>query len=592
MIHLIKSFQKILPARDFKRLLYMSLALSLVACIEVGGLAAIGFLILNLESLEPTLASIKFINSFLIFFSIPQEYILFIFCGLAVFYSLLTILISTASIRQISIFGELAGSGIKTSILQHFMGMNWIEFSRLDASKKLSRIINDGDAVADIITFFMHLLNKLILAVIISIALFLYNPALTFLLSLILSFAYALMFLLFKSQTKKNSLNISQYIDTTISMVTNIFGSFKEIILYNTQDKALSNFSKVDSNLAYLKGVNTSYGHMPRFYIDSALLLILVLISLVVSMYGINATTFFATLSVYGIAALKLLPAFQNIYYFSYEIFSRFPHLNNVTAILSMKQKNHIIDQSDEQLSFHKGIFIKNASFAYEGSKRQSLLNINLNITKGKKIAIIGSTGSGKSTFLDMLLGILEPDEGEIAIDERRLSQKVVQSYRQNFSYVPQKIFFLEDTLESNIRFGAGDALDKKALAKSIEGACLSDLVNGLPEGLNTQMSDYNQMVSGGQKQSIGIARALYRGGEILILDEATSGMDKGLENKIYDAIFDSEFSTFICVTHTLELLDKFDEVIIFKEGQIEDVGTYMDLKMRSNFLLSSLKHD
>ena len=154
----------------------MSLALSLVACIEVGGLAAIGFLILNLETLETSLYGIQSINNLLVFFSIPKEYILYIFCGSLALYSLLTMLISTASIQQISIFGELAGSRVKTSVLKHFLSMNWVEFSKLKASKKLSRVIHDGDAVAEIITFFMHLLNKLILAAIICLALFLYNP--------------------------------------------------------------------------------------------------------------------------------------------------------------------------------------------------------------------------------------------------------------------------------------------------------------------------------------------------------------------------------------------------------------------------------
>lgn len=592
MIHLIKSFQAILTAKDFRRLLLMSVALSLVACIEVVGLAAIGFLILNIESLESTLIGIESVNSFLVFFSIPQEHVLLIFFGSVALYSLFTLLISTASIRQISVFGEMAGSGIRTSILKYFLGMNWLEFSRLEPSKKLSRVINDGDAVADIITFFMHLLNKLILASIISIALFIFNPLLTFLLSIALSFAYASMFLVFKSQTKKNSLNISQHIDKTVSIITNIFGSFKEIILYNTQDKALSNFSKVDSRLAYLKGINTAYGHMPRFYIDSALLLILILISLIISLNEVSATTYFATLSVYGIAALKLLPAFQNIYYFSYEIFSRFPHLNNVTALLSEKQKSHLVYSQNEKLNFKNRICLNNISFAYKGSKQKSLMNININIKKGKKIAIVGPTGSGKSTFLDLLLGIIEPDEGEIIIDEIGLSAELLQAYRQNFSYVPQKIYFLEDSLESNILFGASEISNKEALTEAVEGACLHDLIDGFPEGLSLQISDFNQMVSGGQKQSIGIARALYRGGEILILDEATSGMDKRLENKIYDTIFKSKFSTYICVTHNLELLEKFDEVVVFNDGKIEDVGTYKDLKMNNNFLSQHLKSE
>jgi ATP-binding cassette, subfamily B, bacterial PglK len=589
MIHLIKSFQVILSTKDFRKLLFMSLALTLVACIEVGGLAAIGFLILNLETLETSLYGIQSINNLLVFFSIPKEYILYIFCGSIALYSLLTILISTTSIRQISIFGELAGSRIKTSVLKHFLSMNWLEFSKLQPSKKLSRVIHDGDAVADIITFFMHLLNKLILTAVICFALFLYNPLLTFLLALILAFAYIAMFLIFKSQTKKNSFEITQYMDTTVSMVTNIFGSFKEIILYNNQDKALSNFSKADSSLANLKGINTSIAHMPRFYIDSALLLVLALTSMIVSIYGISTTAYFATLSIYGIAALKILPAFQNIYYFAYEIFSRFPHLNNVTSLLEIKQENYAFDQSEAHSNFKKDISFKNISFAYEKSQHQSLSNLNINIQKGKKIAIIGSTGSGKSTFLDLLLGILEPSEGKITMDKIELSQGLLQDYRKNFSYVPQKIFFLEDTLENNIRFGSDEITDKKSLARSIDGSCLGDLIDSLPEGLDTHMSDYNQMVSGGQKQSIGIARALYRGGEILILDEATSGMDKKLENRTFDAIFDSKFSTFICVTHTLELLDKFDEIIIFKDGQIEAMGTYEDLRTHSAFLGSAI---
>jgi len=592
MIHLIKSFQAILPAKDLRRLLLMSVALSLVALIEVGGLAAIGFLILNIESLELTLVGIESVKSFLVFFSIPQEHVVFIFFGSMLLYSLFTILISTASIRKISIFGEMAGSGIKTSILQHFLNMNWLEFSRLNSSKKLSRVTNDGNVVGDIITFFMHLLNKLILASIISIGLFIFNPLLTFLLSVALSFAYISMFLLFKSQAKKNSLNISRHIDTTVGIVTNIFGSFKEIILYNTQDKALSNFSEADSRQAYLKGINTSYGHMPRFYIDSALLLILILISMVISLNGVSATSYFATLSVYGIAALKLLPAFQNIYYFSYEIFTRFPHLNNVTALLSDKQKSHPVYSPKEKLNFKNDICLNNISFAYKGSKHKSVMNININIKKGKKIAVVGPTGSGKSTFLDLILGIIKPDEGEIKIDEIGLSEELLQTYRQNFSYVPQKIFFLEDSLKNNILFGSGETSNKEALTRAIDGAGLVELIDGLPEGINSQISDYNQIVSGGQKQSIGIARALYRGGEILILDEATSGMDKRLENKIYDSLFKSKFSTFICVTHSLELLEKFDEVVVFNDGKIEDIGTYKDLKIHNNFLSQHLKSE
>ena len=313
----------------------MSLSLTLVALIEVGGLAAIAFLVLNLENLSDALLDVEFVAHLLNLLKLPEDTVLFLFAGFIISYSLLTIVISTISIRSMSIFGGLMGAKIKTSLLKHFLSLGWLDFLKSDSSKNMSRIIHDGDIVADMINFFMNLFNKLILALIITIALFIFNPLVTLGATLILSTAYLLIFSAFKSQTKKNSLQITKYTDIALEIITNVFGSFKEIIFYNNQEKAISNFEQVDSKLATLKGINMSLAYMPRFYIDAALLMILIMAAIFVSYYGISASSFFAILSVYGLAALKLLPAFQSIFYFSYEIFARLPHLNNVTALLA-----------------------------------------------------------------------------------------------------------------------------------------------------------------------------------------------------------------------------------------------------------------
>jgi ATP-binding cassette, subfamily B, bacterial PglK len=591
LIDLIKSLRAILSKSDFNKLLSMSLVLTVVALIEVGGLAAIAFLVLNLENLGMALLDIQLVNNLLVLFGISSEKILFLFFVLIFMYSLLTIIISTVSIRRISIFSELMGAKIKTSLLQHFLKLEWLEFSKSQSSKNMSRIVHDGDIVADMINFFMNLFNKSILALIIAIALFIFNPLLTFGLAIILSTAYFLIFLAFKSQAKKNSLEITKLMDATLSIVSNVFGSFKEIIFYNNQKKVISNFEQVDSNLATLKGINMSLSYMPRFYIDSALLMILVMASIFVSYNGVSASSFFATLSVYGIAALKLLPAFQNIFYFSYEIFTRIPHLTNVTDLLSEDSKNNFLHPSNKQLNFENEISFNNISFAYTKDKSQPLIsNINLKIQKNKKIAIIGPTGSGKSTFLDLLLGMIEPDSGQITMDNEIISKGNLRSYRRNFSYVPQKIYFLEDTLQQNIAFGSNKELDKQKLDEAILNASLEDLISNLPQGLETNISDSNQMVSGGQKQCIGIARALYRGGDILILDEATSGMDQELEKQIYNSAFNSSFQSLICVTHKPNLLSKFDQIFVFNNGNIEAIGSYEELKNSSSFFNSMME--
>ena len=566
----------------------MSLSLTLVALIEVGGLAAIAFLVLNLENLSDALLDVEFVALLLNLLQLSEDTVLFLFAGFIISYSLLTIVISTISIRSMSIFSGLMGAKIKTSLLKHFLSLGWLDFLKSDSSKNMSRIINDGDIVADMINFIMNLFNKLILALIITTALFIFNPLITLGLTLILSTAYLLIFSAFKSQTKKNSLQITKYTDVALEIITNVFGSFKEIIFYNNQKKAISNFEQVDSKLATLKGINMSLAYMPRFYIDAALLMILIMAAIFVSYYGISASSFFAILSVYGLAALKLLPAFQSIFYFSYEIFARLPHLNNVTALLAQDAGNNLSDSPGAPLQFKNEISFKNISFAYKKDQKNALIEkIDLTMCRGQKIAIVGPTGSGKSTFLDLLLGMIEPDSGEITMDQETLSKKNLHSYRRNFSYVPQKIFFIEDTLQENIVFGSKQELDIDKLDRVILNASLQELIDDLPNGLQTNISDSNQMVSGGQKQCIGIARALYRGGDILILDEATSGMDQVLEKKIYEAAFDSQFQTFISVTHKSSLLDKFDKIFVFNDGCIEAIGSYEELKKTSTFFNS-----
>ena len=588
MLNLIKSLKSVLSKSDFNKLLFMSLSLTLVALIEVGGLAAIAFLVLNLENLSDALLDVEFVALLLNLLKLSEDTVLFLFAGLIISYSLLTIVISTISIRRMSIFSGLMGAKIKTSLLKHFLSLGWLDFLKSNSSKNMSRIINDGDIVADMISFIMNLFNKLILALIITTALFIFNPLITLGLTLILSTAYLLIFSAFKSQTKKNSLQITKYTDIALEIITNVFGSFKEIIFYNNQKKAISNFEQVDSNLATLKGINMSLAYMPRFYIDAALLMILIMAAIFVSYYGISASSFFATLSVYGLAALKLLPAFQNIFYFSYEIFARLPHLNNVTALLAQDAGNNLLHSPGDPLQFKNEISFKNISFAYKKDQKNALIEkIDLTMRRGQKIAIVGPTGSGKSTFLDLLLGMIEPDSGEITMDQETLSKKNLHSYRRNFSYVPQKIFFIEDTLQENIVFGSKQELDIDKLDRVILNASLQELIDDLPNGLQTNISDSNQMVSGGQKQCIGIARALYRGGDILILDEATSGMDQALEKKIYEAVFDSQFKTFISVTHKSSLLDKFDKIFVFNDGCIEAIGSYEELKKTSNFFNS-----
>ena len=466
--------------------------------------------------------------------------------------------------------------------------MEWIKIVGSKSSKNISRIINDGEEVSYVINFSMLLFSRLALTAVIISFLFVFNPPVTFFLVLMLSFSYLLIFFLFRSKYLINGIKTSQGLDKSLNMMTNMFGSMKEIIFFGSQKKVLSNLEKNYMDLAHVKGNNTALSQMPRFFIDSIILIILVVgVTLATNTEG-DLTYFFTTVSIYGIAALKLLPAFQNIFYFSSEITQRKPHISNVTELLAKNDRFENIET--EEVTFSGEILFNNVSYSWERPENKSDNLLNLKIKKGEKIAVLGPTGSGKSTFIDLLLGLVEPESGGIYIDDVKINRKNVKSYRNIFAFVPQKIFFLEDSMRENILFGAKSELTDNNLLEKIIQELQFDSIIKSNKTLDSSLSDSNQTVSGGQKQLIGIARALYRGGDILVMDEATSAMDAKLEKSIFAAISNFGFSNLVYITHRPNLLKEFDTIYVFNNGTLEDFGTFEALKERNDFLLSLLK--
>lgn len=593
MLFLIKSFKSILSTNDVLKFYFISLGLIVIALLEVFGLALISFLIMNLNNLDSILESSSIFIQLISFFQLSNISYSLILCVLIIFYSFFNILVSIASIRYISIYSQKLGANIKSKIVNFYLYLDWIEVTRMKASENMSRVINDGNEVSDILYFLMHLISKYALSLLIITLLLIFNTSLTVILVALLSLVYILIFYVSKPLITQNSLDQARLLDSIMGVVKNIFGSLKEIIFYGTHEKVLSNFSELNHSYAKAKGSNMALAQIPRSIIDSLILIALVSLLLFTQIQNLDPTIFFSTISIYGIAALKLLPAFQNIFYFSHEIYVRFPYLENISnlflKIKQNKKSDSVRNQSSSKMS--QTIEFRNISFRYPDSNNNSLDSINLSINLAEKIAIVGPSGSGKSTFIDIFLGFISPTKGEIYIDSKKLSSHEISSYRRNFAYVPQKIYFLEASLKDNISFGSELSIsNNNSLDRILSDVELTELIANLPNGLETFISDGNQMVSGGQKQCIGIARALIRSGDILILDEATSSMDNNLEKKIYSSIFKSNFETIVSVTHNPSLLKMFDRIYVFRDGQIEDSGNFDDLKQNNSFFAAMLE--
>lgn len=582
MLTFIKSIHSIISKKDTSLIIRMSAILVIISFIEFFGLAMISFLIINIGSMDTLVSRFPVLNSL----GVDQDLLPLVLSLFVCAYALFSISISITFLKFVSLNSQLIAGRIKLKLINYYLSLGWLEHIQNSSAEKISRIQNDATYVGQQILFAMHLFSRFALALIITAALLFYNLAVTGIMVISLTLSYFVIFKYFKPRISKNSSIVAQERDLALRTLTNMFGSIKEIIFYNSRSRVLSSFDEMNIKVASSEGINMYLAQIPRFIIDSLLLIALVLFAAFYSTQEISTNSFLMNISIYGVAGLKLLPAFQNIFYFASEIQARSKYLNNITPLINKITTQESFKLSENNFTFEKLVEFSNVSFSYETGLKEAIRDLSIKIEAGKKIAIIGPSGSGKSTFIDILLGFINPSIGDITIDGKPLKKLNQIKYRENFSYVPQKLFLLEASLRENIIFGSMESTNSKdRLARALLSSKANSFIDHLSDGIDTLVSDSNLSLSGGQKQTIGIARAMYHGGKILVLDEATSAMDSGLEEKIMDEIAQSNFKTVIAITHKPSMLKYFDKIYVFNEGTIEAHGTYEDLKSTNQFL-------
>jgi ABC-type multidrug transport system fused ATPase/permease subunit len=293
-----------------------------------------------------------------------------------------------------------------------------------------------------------------------------------------------------------------------------------------------------------------------------------------------------AIVSLYALAAYRLLPAFK-------QIFSSFAEARyNEPAIIMLLNDMSSDDMAlayatskDKASSFKKNILLESVYFAYSDRGQNIISDITLNINRNSVTALVGSTGAGKSTVLDLILGLIRPSSGQILIDGVELSDEGVKGWQSQIGYVPQHIYLIDESIKRNIAFGLhNDEIDLSKLKHAAKLAHISDFIeNELPKGYETVVGERGVRLSGGQRQRLGIARALYMMPSIIILDEATSALDGKTEASINLAISDIACEvTVIMVTHRLSILKKCENIVLLDAGSIMDVGSYDELIERS----------
>ena len=318
---------------------------------------------------------------------------------------------------------------------------------------------------------------------------------------------------------------------------------------------------------------------MPRFLEALAFGGILLIIIYLMTKTG-NFNNSLPIISLYVFAGYRLMPAVQQIYLSLAKLAFINPSLDKLTNDIK-DLKPYYKNKEVKVLSLEKVISLKNIFYDYPNSSRTALNDINLNIMAKSTVGLVGTTGSGKTTIVDIILGLLDPQKGTLEVDGQIISKKNVRSWQKSIGYVPQNIYLADDTIAANIAFGVDlKDINHEAIEKASKIANLhSFVINELPQKYQTTVGERGVRLSGGQRQRIGIARALYHNPKVLILDEATSALDNKTERVVMDAVNSlNKHITIIIVAHRLNTIKNCDKIFLLEKGVLKREGSLEEL--------------
>jgi ATP-binding cassette, subfamily B, bacterial PglK len=366
-----------------------------------------------------------------------------------------------------------------------------------------------------------------------------------------------------------------------VRRATQAFGGIKEVRIRGCESFIVGTFVKTSEEHARASRVARFLGTSPRFVFETLAVSGMLLVALIVLARGGGTDRLVPLLGVMALAVVRMMPsavrmlgALNDMRYFS-------PF---VAALHKDLTEREVLPASPANVTFERDLEFVNVSYTYPEAPRPSLDRVSLTIAKGEAIALVGSSGAGKTTLADLVIGLLEPTSGQIRVDGAVLDATTVRSWQDLVGYVPQQVYLSDDTLMRNVAFGVPDEdVDKVRVERALDAARLSEFVAALPEGLQTSVGERGVRLSGGQRQRIGIARALYFDPKVLVLDEATSALDGVTEAEVVEAIEIARTDrTTIVIAHRLSTVRSCDRLVYMSDGKITSVGTW-EMLLASN---------
>ena len=381
---------------------------------------------------------------------------------------------------------------------------------------------------------------------------------------------------LFRARLKKNSKAIAATQSTRIQSVQEGLGGIRDVILDANQPYYAREFAKYDKRFRHAQAANAFLSQAPRYVVEAIGIGLIVGLAYALSLQPGGLVAALPTLAALALGAQRLLPLVQKIYVAWAQYTGNFNVFADVIEALNLPPYQKPTPNADG-LAFGKQIRLDGVGFRYAQDQAEVLSDVSLEIPKGSRVGIVGKTGSGKSTLMDILIGLLEPTRGSISVDGVPIQRSNRRAWQQHISHVPQHIYLSDASIAENIALGfAPESIDEARMREAARQAQIADFIESHRQGYATRVGERGIQLSGGQRQRIGIARALYRDADVIFFDEASSALDTATETAVMDAVGDlSPELTLFIIAHRVQTLRNCDLVLRLEDGRVVATGTY-----------------
>ena len=597
MFKLINNLFNLLSPYQRKRFYVLQLFVILMTIVEILGVASI----IPFMALVGDMAQLQqdtFIAKFYQMSGINSESQFVFVLGICVLIMLfISMVISVFTVWGLSMFANKIGTEIADRLYAHYLNQDWLFHASGSSAQLTKKIATETMRVTGaVLVPLMQLNSKVILSLLMSISIFVYDPKVAAIGLSIFAISYFFLFKGVRNRLNKNGIAISEVNEERFRLMNEGFGGIKDVLLMGRDNDFINRFNKTGKTLAYSQGINAALAQAPRYFVELLAFgsMISLILYLIASHNG-NLGMILPIISVYAIGTIKLLPAFQQIYSSIAIIRANIPAFESIQQDLydSLIRAETSKKVEKSYLYPKKEISLEKVRFTYPNKKDPALDGLSISIPINSVIGIVGPSGSGKSTLIDILLGLIEPDQGKLKIDNKIIDIKNCRSWQNTIGFVAQSIFLSEGSIAENVAFGIpNNEIDYKQVEYALKLAHLTELTKSLKEGIHTKVGERGIQLSGGQRQRIGIARALYHKAEVLVFDEATSSLDGITEKMIMEAIHNfSGQKTIILIAHRLKTVQKCNKIFFIDNGKVADQGTYDELINKNEKFKSMSMH-